>query len=169
MLVRSRHDPIVLGREPRCPPEAPQASLGPNRLDRVSDDAVDDGVGNEGTDDDLEPAVDRSPLPFEDLTAPEPLAADPPTAARVGAFVLILIGGALGGLVGYGVGDVMYGNSTWAAIGALIGGLTGAIGVGVVANLTLRAMNEWQAVQHPEDESPRDRRKREREWSRRHR
>lgn len=122
------------------------------------------------TDDGLEPVLgDRAPLPFEDLAAPEPLAADPPPVARWGAFVLILIGGALGGLVGYGVGDVMYDDSTWAAVGALIGGLTGAIGVGVIANLTLRAMNEWEAVKHPEDESPGDRRKREREWSRRHR
>jgi hypothetical protein len=141
----------------------------------VSDDSAepfDDGgaADTNTTDDGLEPVIgDRAPLPFEDLAAPEPLAADPPPVARWGAFVLILVGGALGGLVGYGVGDVMYDDSTWAAVGALIGGLTGAIGVGVVANLTLRAMNEWEAVKHPEDESPGDRRKREREWSRRHR
>lgn len=146
----------------------PQLRFGANRLDRVSDDAVDD-ADNGRTDDDIEPVIgDRAPLPFEDLSAPEPLAADPPTAARLGAFVLILVGGALGGLTGYGVADVMYDDSTWAAVGALIGGLTGAIGVGVVANLTLRAMNEWEAVKHPEDESPGDRRKRERQWSRRH-
>lgn len=161
----------------------PQLRLGPNRLKLVSDDAVDgadndrtdhnstddDSTADDSTDTEIEPAIgDRSPLPFQDLSAPEPLAADPPAAARFGAFVLILVGGALGGLVGYGVGDVMYDNSTWAAVGALIGGLTGAIGVGVVANLTLRAMNEWEAVKHPEDENPGDRRKRERQWSRRH-
>jgi hypothetical protein len=46
--------------------------------------------------------------------------------------------------------------------------LTGAVGVGVVANLTLRAMNEWKVVQHPEEEpSPTGRRRRERHWNRR--
>ncbi len=93
-------------------------------------------------------------LPFQDLVAPEPIDAAPPPAARVLAFVSILVGGALGAAVGYGTGDLMGGTSTWAATGALIGGLTGAIGVGVVANLTLRAMNEWRAVEHPEADEP---------------
>ena len=116
--------------------------------------------------DDIEPVGgDRAPLPFEDLAAPEPLTADPPKAARLAAFGSILLGGILGGLVGYGVGDVMFRNGTWAAVGALLGAITGAVGVGVVANLTLRAMNEWNAVQHPEDQ--RSPRRRDRQWSRR--
>lgn len=119
-------------------------------------------------DDEIEPvAPDRTPLPFEDLVAPRPVAADPPGMARWLAFGLILVGGILGAMVGYGVGDVMARDSTWAAVGALLGALTGAIGVGVVANLTLRAMNEWQAVEHPEDERATSRRKRDRQWSRR--
>jgi hypothetical protein len=89
-------------------------------------------------------------LPFQDLVAPEPIDAAPPVSARVLAFAGILVGGLLGGLVGYGVGDLMGGSTTWAAVGGLIGGLTGAIGVGVVANLTLRAMNEWSSIRHPE-------------------
>ena len=104
-------------------------------------------------DDELEPvADDRSVLPFDDLAAPEPLDASPPTAARWLAFAGVLVGGLLGGMVGYGIGDIMGGSTTWAAVGGLLGGLTGAIGVGVVANLTLRAMNEWRAVEHPEDD-----------------
>ena len=120
-------------------------------------------------DNEIEPADERnSPLPFEDLQAPTPLASDPPTGARWLAFALILLGGGLGGLVGYGIGDLMGGTSTWAAVGALVGGLTAAIGVGVVANLTLRAMNEWNAVQHPEEKlSAAERRKRDRQWTRR--
>ncbi len=117
--------------------------------------------------DDIEPAGrDRTPLPFEDLAVPEPLTADPPAGARLAAFGSILLGGVLGALVGYGVGDVMFRDGTWAAVGALAGALTGAVGVGVVANLTLRAMGEWNAVQHPEDERPTGRR-RDRGWSRR--
>lgn len=89
-------------------------------------------------------------LPFEDLVAPQPLAPDPPPSARVFAFGSILLGGLLGALIGYGVGDLLGGTENWAAVGGLIGGLIGAIGVAVVANLALRAMNEWKAVEHPE-------------------
>jgi len=93
---------------------------------------------------------DNSLLPFQDLVAPQPIRAAPPSGARWLALASILIGGALGAAVGYGVGDLMGGTSNWAAVGSLLGGLTGAIGVGVVANLALRAMNEWHAVKHPE-------------------
>jgi hypothetical protein len=100
---------------------------------------------------DLEPiGSDGSLLPFDDLVAPQPLAADPPAPARFLAFGSILVGGLLAGLIGYGVGDLLGGTETWAAAGGLIGGVTGAVGVAVVANLTLRAMNEWRAVEHPE-------------------
>lgn len=108
-----------------------------------------------------------SPVPFEDLVAPEPIEAAPPTVARLLAFGAILAGGALGAMVGFGVGDVMFRDPTWAAVGAVAGALTGAVGVGVVANLTLRAMGEWKAVEHPEDEGRRGGRRRERHWSRR--
>lgn len=104
-------------------------------------------------DNELEPVEDAgSVLPFDDLEAPAPLDSAPPPAARWLAFLGILVGGLLGGMIGWGVGEIMGGSSTWAAVGALLGGLTGAIGVGVVANLTLRAMNEWKAVEHPEDD-----------------
>lgn len=108
-------------------------------------------------DQEIEPSgEDNTPLPFQDLVAPEPIEAAPPPAARWLAFALILLGGTLGALVGFGVGDVMGRTTDWAAVGAFLGGLTGAIGVGVVANLTLRAMNEWRAVEHPEAGSTTD-------------
>lgn len=115
---------------------------------------------------DIEPAEpERSLQPFEDLEAPEPIDAAPPASARWLAFTSIVVGGVLGALVGFGVGDVMGGNSTWASVGALLGAITGAVGVGVLANLTLRAMNEWRAVDHPEQQIS-DRR-RDRRWTRR--
>ena len=98
----------------------------------------------------IKPSGSDLPLPFQDLDAPEPIAADPPPVARWTAFLLVLVGGLLGGLVGFGVGDLMGGTQGWALFGAVIGGLTGAAGTGVVANLTLQAMNEWNAVEHPE-------------------
>ncbi len=89
-------------------------------------------------------------MPFEDLLAPKPIDATPPEPARWLAFSGILLGGLLGGLIGFGVGDLMGGTSTWSTGGLLIGALIGAVGVGIVAQLTLRAMNEWNAVEHPE-------------------
>ncbi len=61
-----------------------------------------------------------------------------------------MLGGGLGALIGYGTGDVLGGSDLWAAIGAMIGAIFAAVGVGIVVSLTLRAMGEWNAVQHPE-------------------
>lgn len=93
-------------------------------------------------------------LPFESLDAPQPLPAAPPTTARWLGFAAILIGGILGGAIGWGTGDVLGRTDLWAAVGALVGAVSCAAGVGVVATLTLRAMNEWNAVHHPEADRP---------------
>lgn len=87
---------------------------------------------------------------FPGLQAPQPVAADPGTPPRILAFSAILIGGLLGGLIGFGVGRLLWTGATSAAALGLVGAVTGAVGVGVLANLTLRAMGEWKAVQHPE-------------------
>lgn len=108
-------------------------------------------------DHEIEPTSDsNSVLPFQDLVAPQPIKSTPPPTARWLAFAAILLGGGLGAALGFGIGDIMGGSSEWGAVGALLGGLTGAIGVAVVANLALRAMNEWRAVEHPEAASGAD-------------
>ena len=103
----------------------------------------------------LEPATGNElttdGMPFESLTAPQPLNSAPPAQARWLGFAGIVLGGVLGGMIGWGTGDVLGQTTSWAATGALIGAVCGAIGVGIVATLTLRAMNEWHAVQHPEE------------------
>lgn len=112
---------------------------------------------------------------FRDLRAPLPVAADPPPAIRWLAFLATVVGGLLGALVGFGIGDVMAPDSIWAAVGALAGALTGAVGVGILANLTLRAMNEWTTAAHPEAEGDaepggrgrRSGRRADRQWTRR--
>lgn len=84
-------------------------------------------------------------------TAPEgPASALPPVGARVLAFAGIVVGGASGLVIGMGVVNVQCTGdcSTPAAIGGLVGALTGALGVAVVAVLALRAMGEWRTVQH---------------------
>jgi hypothetical protein len=71
----------------------------------------------------------------------------PSTGARVLAFVAILVGGLCGGLIGYGFTDLQCtGDCTVLAGSAgLLGAVIGAVGVGVVAILALRAMGEWAA------------------------
>jgi hypothetical protein len=93
-------------------------------------------------------------LPFDALRAPQPVPASPPTTARWLGFAAIVVGGILGGAIGWGIGDVLGQTDLWAAIGALVGAVSCAIGVGIVATLTLRAMNEWNAVHHPEADEP---------------
>lgn len=101
----------------------------------------------------LRPSDEHTPLLYTDLDAPPPADPTPPTGARWLAFGSILIGGLLGGLIGYGTADLMVESSLVVAVGGLIGAIAGAVGVGVVAGLTLRAMNEWKSVEHPESET----------------
>lgn len=78
--------------------------------------------------------------------SPAPLSALPSTAARVVAFISILVGGLAGGLIGYGFVDVQGGSSTESAIGALVGSVAAAAGTAVIAVLVLRAMGEWRQL-----------------------
>jgi hypothetical protein len=84
--------------------------------------------------------------------------ASPPVWARVLAVVSILIAGAAGGLIGWSVMDLQCTGdcSTSAAIAGVIGALSCAVGVAVVATLTLRAMSEWRAIEN-RDRARRDR------------
>jgi hypothetical protein len=90
--------------------------------------------------------------PFAGLAAPEPLETEPPAAARWLAFAGIIIGGLLGGMIGFGTADLLGAKEWQSALSAVAFAVGGATGVGIVAQLTLRAMNEWRAVQHPEDQ-----------------
>ena len=78
----------------------------------------------------------------------------PSTGARILAFVAILVGGLFGGLIGYGFTDLQCADdcSGLAAGMGLLGAVLGAVGVGVVAILALRAMGEWRTVQHRDDD-----------------
>lgn len=77
----------------------------------------------------------------------------PPTLPRRGplllAFAAIMVGGAFGALIGYGLADISSKGTSGmeAFLGALIGAVIGAGGIGIVAVLTLRAMAEWK--RHP--------------------
>lgn len=62
--------------------------------------------------------------------------------------------GLLGGLIGYGTSDLLSDVDLWIGLGTMAGAAIGAIGVGIMSALTLRAMSEWKATQHPEGQSP---------------
>lgn len=100
--------------------------------------------------------VGRDVLGTVPLTArPPQLSALPSVAARVLAFVSILLGGGLGGLLTYGVMKVWTGRTSGAFIGVwiIIGAVGCAFGVGVLATLVLRAMGEWRSLNRAEEMS----------------
>lgn len=90
---------------------------------------------------------DAPELPQSDDYAPSSL---PSTGARVLAFVAILVGGLCGGLIGYGFTDLQCADGCTGLAGGmgLLGAVGGAVGVGVVSILALRAMGEWRSRDH---------------------
>ncbi len=77
-----------------------------------------------------------------------PLSAIPPVAARAIAFVVILLGGLAGGLIGFALVDLQCEGDCAVpkGIGLLIGALTCAGGMAIVSVLALRAMGEWREI-----------------------
>ena len=61
----------------------------------------------------------------------------------------IVVAGACGGLIGWAVVDLQCTGdcALLTGLGGLVGALIAAVGVAIVAVLTLRAMNEWQLNQ----------------------
>jgi hypothetical protein len=81
-----------------------------------------------------------------------PLSALPTPAARLAAFVAILVGGLAGGLIGYTLvhleceGDC----ALPLGIGTFVGAVVAAGGMSIVAVLVLRAAGEWREVEQRE-------------------
>lgn len=78
-----------------------------------------------------------------------PLSALPSPLARALAFASIILGGACGALIGYGVMKAQCNSGTCTTskgVGAIAGGLFVAVGVAVIAVLVLRAMGEWRTA-----------------------
>ena len=70
----------------------------------------------------------------------------PSRTAFLVAFLSVLVAGIFGGIIGYGLVDLDCSGSCNGEklVGAVVGTAIGAIGVGVVAVLVLRAMSEWR-------------------------
>lgn len=82
------------------------------------------------------------------MSETRPLSAIPPVAARVVAFVAILLGGLAGALIGFALVDLQCEGDC--AVPQGLGLLTGAVvcagGMAIVAVLALRAMGEWREI-----------------------
>lgn len=79
---------------------------------------------------------------------PDSLSALPSTAARVMAFISILIGGLAGGLIGYSLVDVQCDGDCGLplGLGILTGSVLSAGGTAIVSVLVLRALGEWREM-----------------------
>jgi len=77
----------------------------------------------------------------------------PSRGARALAFIAIVFGGLCGGLIGYGFTDLQCADGCAGTAGGmgLLGAVIGAVGVGVVSVLALRAMGEWRTIQHRDE------------------
>jgi hypothetical protein len=73
----------------------------------------------------------------------------PTPMARIVGLLSILAAGAAGGFIGYAVTDLQCtGECTvQTGVGGLVGAIIGAVGVGIVVQLALRAMNEWRVIE----------------------
>lgn len=82
------------------------------------------------------------------MPEPRPLSAIPPVAARVIAFVVILLGGLAGALIGYALVDLQCDGDCGVAkgFGLLVGAIVCAGGMAIVSVLALRAMGEWREI-----------------------
>lgn len=73
----------------------------------------------------------------------------PSITARLVGFASILLAGAAGGFIGYAITDLQCTGDCGLnrGIGGLVGAVIAAVGVAIVVQLALRAMNEWRVIQ----------------------
>ena len=85
-------------------------------------------------------------------TDARPLSALPSPAARIAAFVSILVGGFAGGLIGFTLVQIQCEGDCGLplGIGAFVGAITAAGGMSIVAVLVLRALGEWREIERAE-------------------
>jgi hypothetical protein len=99
----------------------------------------------------LDPVTPEPGAPGADT--PPPML--PSRTAYLLAFGAVVLAGFFGAVIGYGVTDIGSTSNVAVFVGTLVGAVIGAVGVGVVAVLVLRAMAEWNRQQAlPPDQRP---------------
>ena len=73
----------------------------------------------------------------------------PSRGAYVLTFLAVVVAGALGAVIGFGITDITSDSGVATFVGAVVGAAIGAGGVGIVAVLVLRAMAEWKRQPRP--------------------
>ncbi|MBM3671680.1 MAG: hypothetical protein FJW86_05815 [Actinobacteria bacterium] len=75
----------------------------------------------------------------------------PSRTAFLLAFGSVIVAGVLGGIIGYGVADLDCERNCDPnrLLATVLGAAFGALGVGIVAVLVLRAMSEWRRGKNP--------------------
>jgi hypothetical protein len=78
-----------------------------------------------------------------------PLSALPSPLARAAAFAAIVLAGLAGGLIGYSLVELQCDGDCGLplGIGILLGAVSAAAGMAIVAVLVLRALGEWREIQ----------------------
>ncbi len=96
----------------------------------------------------------------EPNTGANALSALPSPTARIVAFLSIIAGGIAGGVIGHALVDVQCAGdcTTGRGLGILVGALSSAGGMSVVAVLGLRAIGEWRQLGDRTDASSPQRR-----------
>jgi hypothetical protein len=72
----------------------------------------------------------------------------PSVLARALAFSAVIVASICGGLMGFALGRLQWGETerAWVVLVSIIGSISASVGVAVVAVLVLRAMAEWNDV-----------------------
>ena len=91
----------------------------------------------------------HAPVPTGSPDVDRPLSALPSPAARIAAYVAILLGGLAGGLIGFALVNLQCDGSCAAplGLGSFVGAVLAAGGTAVVAVLVLRAVGEWRDIE----------------------
>jgi hypothetical protein len=78
-----------------------------------------------------------------------PLSALPSIGVRIAAFVAILLSGLAGATIGYALIDLQCDGACAVplGIGLLVGAITAAAGMAIVAVLVMRALGEWHEIE----------------------
>ena len=100
--------------------------------------------------DETDPPVARTPAARALATDPGAEAPTlPSTTARIIGFLSILVAGGAGGFIGYAITDLQCKGDCAVnrGVGGLVGAVIAAVGVAIVVQLALRAMNEWRVIQ----------------------
>jgi len=86
--------------------------------------------------------------PIQEPQSFEVPSALPSVLARALAFSAVIVASICGGLMGFALGRLQWGEKQqlWVLIGSLLGSIAASVGVAIVAVLVLRAMAEWSDV-----------------------